>query len=429
MVAAEPRVLIAAEHASARFGGEAALALHYYRVLRRRGHEVTLVVHERTRDELSALFPGDPCIRYVADTGFQRAMWRIGSRLPGRIDSITTAFLLRLATQSSQRRVISELVRAGGVDVVHQPMPVSPKEPSLLFGLGVPVVIGPMNGGMDFPPAFRHYQSRWTSTALAAGRTLSSAMNRLMPGKLRSEVLLVANPRTRAALPRGVRGEVVDLVENGVDLGLWTAGEPSTPAAGAPLRLLFMGRLVALKAVDLLIQAFVQACSRAPIALAIAGDGPECERLQSLCRQLGVLAEREGEPGRVRFLGWQTQAQCAAHLRESDALVLPSLMECGGAVVLEAMAAGRPVIATAWGGPADYLDANCGILVAPTSSESFREGLTEAMLQLAADPERRGAMGRAARTKVVEQFDWEVKVDRILDIYRRAIETSRRPKR
>ena len=54
-----PRVLIVAEHASARFGGEAALPLHYFRVLRNRGVPVWLVTHARTRDELSALYPGD----------------------------------------------------------------------------------------------------------------------------------------------------------------------------------------------------------------------------------------------------------------------------------------------------------------------------------------------------------------------------------
>ncbi|NEQ17735.1 MAG: group 1 glycosyl transferase, partial [Moorea sp. SIO3E2] len=59
------RVLIAAEHASAKFGGEAALPLHYYRILRQRGIPTWLVVHERTRAELEALFPQDQHKQYV----------------------------------------------------------------------------------------------------------------------------------------------------------------------------------------------------------------------------------------------------------------------------------------------------------------------------------------------------------------------------
>ena len=98
-------------------------------------------------------------------------------------------------------------------------------------------------------------------------------------------------------------------------------------------------------------------------------------------------------------------------------LVLPSLYECGGAVVLEAMAVGLPVIASNWGGPADYLDADCGILVSPKSRAQFVDDLGAAMLKLAGDAELRMKMGRAGRRRVEECFDWERKVDRILEIY------------
>ena len=55
--ATTPRVLIVSEHASVKFGGEAILPWHYFRILRRRGVEAWLVVHERTRDELISLLP------------------------------------------------------------------------------------------------------------------------------------------------------------------------------------------------------------------------------------------------------------------------------------------------------------------------------------------------------------------------------------
>jgi glycosyltransferase involved in cell wall biosynthesis len=75
-----------------------------------------------------------------------------------------------------------------------------------------------------------------------------------------------------------------------------------------------------------------------------------------------------------------SQADCARKLTRSDALVLPSMYECGGSVVLEAMAMEVPVIATAWGGPADYLDPSCGILVEPYSKESFVDDLSLALI-------------------------------------------------
>ena len=141
--------------------------------------------------------------------------------------------------------------------------------------------------------------------------------------------------------------------------------------------------------------------------------------------RLELIGSREGEPSKVLFAGWVPQAECAGKLRSQHCLVLPSLMECGGAVVLEAMALGLPVIATAWGGPADYLDPGCGILVAPTSRDALVGGLADAMTRLARDPALRASMGHAGRQKVLREFDWEAKVDRMLEVYRDAAETHR----
>ena len=215
------RVLIAAEHASARFGGEAALPLHYFRVMRKRGMAVWLVTHARTRDELAELYPGDNRVFYIEDTVWHRALWRVGCWLPDAISYFTTGFLLRLITQLLQRRLIRKLVVEHSISVVHQPMPVSPKEPSMLFGLGAPVVIGPMNGGMDYPPAFRRQRGGVERILLSLGRASAAILNTLMPGKRRAATLLVANRRTRDALPAGVCANVVEMVENGVDLSLW----------------------------------------------------------------------------------------------------------------------------------------------------------------------------------------------------------------
>lgn len=415
------RVAIVAEHASAKFGGEAALPLHYFRVLRQRNVDVWLVVHARTRSELTALFPDERRIHYVEDSWFHLLMWRIGHWIPHRIDNFTAAFAMRLATQWAQRRIVSRLIADEGVNLVHQPMPVSPREPTMMVGFDVPVVIGPMNGGINFPPAFRTYQGRLITWLLAAGRRSSTALNILLPGKLRAAVLLVANERTRRALPPGVRGRVIEIVENGVDLSLWQRpANPSLRAVGDQVHFLFMGRLVDWKAVDLLLQAFRDVLNSASARLTVVGDGPQRAPLEATCREWGLVARHGNEPGKVSFAGWKSQAECAVLLGEADALVLPSLMECGGAVVLEAMAASVPVIATDWGGPADYIDPSCGILVPPTSRDAMVAGLAAAMLRLAQAPELRVRMGAAGYQKVIRQFDWNVKVDRMLDIYREA---------
>ena len=420
------RILIVAESASARFGGEAALPLHYFRVLRDLGRPVWLVTHARNRDELSGLYPGDPAIRYVDDTLLNRAMWQIGRRLPARLSHFTCGFASRLATQIAQRRLARQIIATERIDVVHQPMPVSPREPSLLYGLGVPLVIGPMNGGMNFPAAFRRRGNRLEGVLVALGRASARIMNALMPGKREAALLLVANARTRQALPEGVSTHVVELVDNGVDLALWRT--PDAPAATSlppgPTRFIYLGRLIGLKAVDILLEAFHRAAAQAPMHLTIVGDGDQRRRLEALADSLGLRSAAGAAAHAVTFTGWLTQHECATRLRDSDCLVLPSLHECGGAVVLEAMATGKPVIATEWGGPADYVDPTCGILVAPTGRDEFGAGLTRALSRMASLPDERARMGAAGRAKVEREYDWNVKVARMLELYEMA---RRRP--
>ncbi len=402
------KILIVAEHASAKFGGEAALPLHYFRQLRRKQVETWMVVHSRTQAELRALLPGEvDRLFFVRDTWLHVFLDRCARYVPGRLAAFLLGFPLQLLTQLQARPIIKKLVREKGVNVIHQPIPVSPKMPSAMFGFGVPVVIGPMNGGMSYPGR---------SGELRISRAFANLLNQVIPGKIRASALLVANRRTREALPWGVRGAVTELVENGVDLSVW--GTPTRRAnSKGPFQLVFVGRLVDWKCVDLLLEALKPVTLRCPVRLSIVGEGPERARLEGMVHQLDV-----GES--VSFTGWLSQQECAQRLQAADALVLPSMLECGGAAVLEAMATGLPVIATNWGGPADYLDSTSGILVDPLPREAFISGLTAAMLQLAESEPARRRMGESARKRAVEKFDWEKKVDSIIEIYRETIRRS-----
>ncbi|WP_071527157.1 glycosyltransferase family 4 protein [Nodosilinea nodulosa] len=418
------RVVIVAEAASLQFGGEAALPLHYYRVLRRRGIPVWLVVREHVRTQLKKLFPDDDnvSIIYTSDSRWHRWLyplprWKLTSSLAYPI-----SFLLQSITQLEQRQLIRRLIKIHGINIVHQPTPVSPKAPSYFFGMGVPVIVGPMNGGMDYPAAFRKKESRSHTLIKSFGRKASHFLNVLIPGKRKAAVLLVANARTRKALPKTCKGEVIQLVENGVDTSVWNfAAHDFDGNRHSLTRYVFVGRLVGWKAVDLLLQAFKTASERAHISLTIIGDGRERESLEQLAQDLGVLDTEANQPGKVHFTGWLDQSECAKQLQQHDAMILPSLQECGGAVVLEAMCMCLPVIATNWGGPSDYLDPSCGILVNPSSRKEFLDGLSKAMIKLSLHPELRKAMGKAGQEKVIQEFTWDAKVDTMLEIYRKAI--------
>lgn len=215
-----PHVLIVADNASTRFGGEPFLPLQYFTRLTARGVPTWMVCHERVRPELEEYLEGQvDRVAFVRDTGFDRAMWRLGQKMPYKASAVTTQVAMQLETQVRVRRTVRALVRQHSISVVHQPTPVSPKQPSALWGLGAPLVIGPMNGGMTFPKGLRHRQHRSERLAVAVTRTAASVANRLLPGKRRAALLLVANQRTKDALPRSVRRTKVEqLVENGVDL-------------------------------------------------------------------------------------------------------------------------------------------------------------------------------------------------------------------
>lgn len=423
------RILIVSEHASANFGGEAVLPLHYYRVLRSRNIDVWLLVHERTREELRTLYPNDANIFYVSDTFLHKVLWRISELLPTRLGGFTAGFMMRIATQLAQRSIIKKMIAELGVNVIHQPMPVSPKEPSLIFGFGVPVVIGPMNGGIDYPPAFQHMQGKFEDWALNLGRLSANFLNWIIPGKRKAACLLVANERTRVALPRCVSNvPVYRLVENGVDLALWRSPVNSI-IESSPEKLVhyvYMGRLVDWKAVDILVTAFSETSKQCSISLEIIGDGPERFSLEDQARILGILSSpfESRSSGKVQFTGWLTQRECALRLQTSDVLVLPSLMECGGAVVLEAMSMSVPVIASNWGGPADYLDDSCGVLLNVASRNLFLTQLIDGIVSLAKNEPLRIKMGENGKNKVATQFDWEIKVNSMIDIYTKVTKTN-----
>ena len=411
---AQLKVVIVAANVSTRFGGEAILPWHYFRLLRKRGVEAWLVSHERTRLELISLLPHEADrMLFVPDRAAQRWLNKMSKPLPQRIASLTTGWVIGLYTSVMQRKIVRDLVRTHGIDVVHEPIPVSPKQPSLLYGVGAPVVMGPMNGGMNYPPGFRKSEGLLQRWLVRAGRTASDALNLALPGKRDAAVLLVANQRTREALPRGVGGEIVELVENGVDLTVFRPTRVSGNEPRVRPRFAFVGRLIDLKGVDMLLEATARALGEQSLELHIVGDGPIRSQLETLTATLGLTEH-------VEFHGFIPQGQCATLVADCDALVLPSICECGGAVVLEAMAMGLPVIATKWGGPADYLDETSGILIEPTGRERFIADLAQAMVRLARSRELGHQLGKFGRLRVASEFDWKKKIDRILSVYARA---------
>jgi glycosyltransferase involved in cell wall biosynthesis len=404
-----PRVLIAAHYASERLGGEGAIPLRLYRRLRARGVETWLVTHDSGHDELLELFADDHT-RLVFTTSLpgMSPVFTYGERLPDGPRSIAWG-VTQVERQMAMRSTVRGVVREHNIDVVHQPIGIAPGVPSPLRKLGAPLVIGPLNGGLSMPPAFRNRDPGLARATQALRKPVAAAAHRLAPGKREAAVVLVANERTKTLLPTGVRGRVIDMPESAVVVADWPAKDHFGDD-GSPVRFVFLGRLVPYKSPDLVLQALARIKDRCDAVVDVIGDGPERAALEAMAADLGI-AER------VTFAGWLGAAEASSRLRAADVFVYPSLREPGGTVVLEAMATGLPSIVADWGGPAEYVVDGTGLRVSVESAATFVSEMADAMLQLAADRALRASMGAAARSRVATRYDWDVLVDRLLGIY------------
>ena len=402
-------VLIVSENASMNQGGESRLALQWFMGLMKVGVDVRLLVHARSKPELDqSLSSCASRIHYVSDVPFQKVCWKLGRVLPSHVRSFTSDWLIHLVTQFQQRRVARLLIQQFGIQIIHECAPVAPRLPSLMYGLGIPVVIGPMNGNMTYPPGFGG-QSLLERAFVPVARNFGDFANYLIPGKRRAEVLLVANERTRSALPAGCAGRVEILCENGVEPDVWQRPDDLPIRPVDELRLIFLGRLVSWKGADIVLDVFAELKKQTPSAeLWIIGDGPEEARLKQRAKVLGVS-------GAVTFHGWVSPDECPRLLSQCDVFLYPSVFDCGAAVVLEAMSLGLTVVALNWGGPGEYLASGGGILVEPIGRRRSVAALARAVLSLT--PSMRRELGEAAQRKIADHYTWPAKLREIIRIY------------
>jgi glycosyltransferase involved in cell wall biosynthesis len=199
----------------------------------------------------------------------------------------------------------------------------------------------------------------------------------------------------------------IKIVHCGVDPALYPAPE------GPPgQRLLFVGRLAAIKGVVLLLEAVAALAPRFPeLRLVLVGDGPEAAALKARASDLGI-AER------VRFTGYLGPEGVAEELARADLFVLPSFAEGVPVVLMEAMAAARPVIAPHVAGVPELVeDGVSGFLAAPGDLQ----GLIGQIETVLSDPEAAHAMGRAGRAKVVAEFDSGTEAAWLLRLFQGAV--------
>jgi glycosyltransferase involved in cell wall biosynthesis len=307
------------------------------------------------------------------------------------------------------RRLAKRLLSERPFDLVHHLTWGSLRFPCLLGGLGVPLVMGPLGGGEKAP--MRLFSGLPIKIqAFDYLRSITLMLARFDPlatwGPRRAALVLCRSDDSRRALPPSVQARALVAPEIGSPAVDVSQRLPANAAAGGEsgrrTTLLFAGRLLGWKGVALALGATARLVRQGHnVQLDIAGEGPLRDYL---AQQIEVLELQ----GRVRLLGVVAREALMTLYAQSDLFVFPSLHDSSGSVMLESLSRGLPVVCLDLGGPKNYVNEQCGVVVstAGLTRDLLEQKLAEVIGGLLAEPQRLASMSCHAAEHARQQ-SWE----------------------
>lgn len=319
------------------------------------------------------------------------------------ISSISYAWFERLVWRQFGARI-----KAGEWDIVHRVTPLTPTQSSYVAPrcakAGVPFVLGPLNGGVPWPPGFgseRRREREFLSYLRGAYKVLPGREGTLAA----TAAILVGSRHTMNEIPKKHEGRTIYLPENAIDPERFNA-RASPGTSGLPLKGCFVGRMVPYKGPDMLIEAATPLLRDGRMVLEMIGDGP-------LMDDLRAMVQRENVGDAVQFHGWLAHRDVQDIMAGCDLLTFPSIREFGGGVVLEAMALGIPPLVLDYAGPGELVRSEWGYKLPIGSRDEIVAGLRAALEERVADPDDLRLKGNAARERVEDAFTWAQKARQV----------------
>ena len=363
-----------------------------------RGHAVDVVLPQhpelrRSGDEPVRFFP----YHYAPSPAWSQ--WGYAQSLESDVRVKPLMLALAPLVAWSLRRELGSRLLARRYDVVHVHwvVPNAVLVRDIVKAHGLPFVVS-LHGSDAYVAARSWWLGRLTRRSFEDAERVTACSGEL---------------RTRA-VALGAAGARTSTVPYGVDVHFFS---PERPGAAIRERLgvrpdaflvLAVGRLVEKKGFTYLIEA---AAKTGGVEVAIVGDGDLRSGLEARAREVGA---------RVFFPGFLDREATASALAAADVVVIPSVVDSGGNVdglpntLLEALAAGRPVVASRVAGIPDVVvDERNGLLVPPKDPTA----LAAALRRLVREPETRERLGQAARRVAVEQLSWEATARRFEECY------------
>jgi glycosyltransferase involved in cell wall biosynthesis len=417
----DPNLLLCAYQCGPGLGSVSQIGWEWYSRLSQR-IPLTLVTHTRNREALAR--NGAPLanseVRYIDTEWFAGPLYRLASRI-FRSSQHSVFLVSSLDFYVYDWQAFRELRRLSALpwNLIHAVTPVSPIAATKLYRLGLPLIVGPWNGGLQSPKMFPEIM-RQDAAWLYPLRSIGEWIDALTGCTRNAARILSATRATTESLPQSCRRRVCSLLENGVDLSMFQSADWNpAPSSITPLEVIFVGRLVPFKGVSMLLEALARVRNEIAIRLTVVGDGPLRENLER------EAAERE-VADLVEFTGNLVLQQVATRMRRAHLFCLPSVRESGGAVLLEAMACALPVTAVDYGGPAEIVDDQVGRLLSAAGREAVVRDLVSVFRDVVRQPETWRLKGLAGRQRAVEQYGWDAKISQALTIYRDVLSEVKR---
>lgn len=284
--------------------------------------------------------------------------------------------------------------------------------------LPIPYIRGPGGGAHSVPKNFLSeftLSDRFNQYFRAIGQWLFRHDPSFIIGQQRAKAILVCNRESFEAIPKKWQHKTHLFPVNGIskeDLDLLSKNEKID---NNKFKVLSAGKLFQIKGFSLAIKAFKIFSDRISDAeLIIIGDGPEFFRLKSLAQELNLEKK-------IYFRGWMPREELLKNMLSCDTFLFSSLRDGGGAVVVEAMAVGLPVICLDIGGPGFHIEKEWGIKIVPQSPEQAIKEMAEALERLYLDKRLRVRLGQAARERAEKEYHWDRLGEKLFKIYQEVL--------
>ncbi len=325
---------------------------------------------------------------------------------PCVFNEIDSPALLRF--EVSQWLAVRRMLRHERFDLVHHVTPSHIDGISLLHSFDMPMLIGPALASVLAPDSFRPFLSRVMVSSkprFHPSRIMRSSLARIVATIQHrkqwfraTRAVIAGVPSVRGQLPTWWRGEVCDIAYSGVEHELFTPA--SSKELSDKMRLLFVGRTVPYKGVELILRSLALLGNRVNYEARFIGQSTPfyLEHCEQLARDLGIA-------DRIRFEDAVPREHLVAAYQWADVFLMPSI-ETYGIALLEAMSCGLPSVVANLNGPGCILPAEAGMKIQLQNPEQFFEQFSAAIATLASNPELSARMGAAARTHVKHMHDW-----------------------